>query len=78
MKKETLLEKAKSSKIKIRNGRLSINNEQLQLAIAWLKGIVSTRQVSFAIGEKQIGGRALYRLAVWLRETYLRGKLKLK
>ena len=75
--KETLLQKAKKSGINKRIGRLEITNEQIELAIAWVKDEVSTRQVSFAIGENQIGGRVLYRLAVWLKEAHSRGKLKL-
>lgn len=77
MKKKTLLQKAKASRQK-KTTRISTTNEQIELAIAWVKGEISTRQVAEAINEVEAGGRVLYRLAVWLREGYYRKTLTLK
>lgn len=77
MKKKTLLQKAKKIKVKPRIS-IGTTDEEMELAIAWLKEEIGTRQVAEAIAEPQVGGRVLYRLSVWLREAHRRGKLRIK
>ena len=76
MKKETLLEKAKKVKYKKRRG--AATNEEIELALAWIKDEVITRQVAEAMGQNAVSGRVLYRLSICLKRAYEQGKLKVK
>lgn len=50
-------------------------DEHFELAIAWLKGEISSGQVAYALGKNQAGS-VNYRTAVALREAYRLGKIK--
>ncbi len=78
MKKETLLEKAKKIKGKA-HPKVPLTNEHLELAFAWLRNEIGLTQVNLAIGkDPHKSGNILYSIAVWLREAYRQGKLKIK
>ena len=66
---KTLLDRAKESEGK---GRGDVNNEHIDLAIAWLKGEISTIQARSAVGGRS--GASIYvLLARSLREAARRG-----
>jgi hypothetical protein len=77
-KKDTLslLEKAKSFKVSIRHTANS--DEELELAVAWLKGDVNYTQVNLALTNgKGKGGRNVSSfIASALRQAYAAGKIK--
>ena len=66
----TLLEKAKSFKIEKKN----ISDDDVQLAIAWLKGEVITYQVAKAYGLKG-SGNIYSKLAVSLKSAFNLGRI---
>lgn len=72
----TLLEKAKS--YDKRNPRTAIKAEEIELALAWLKGEITMSQASAATGLKKPSGTILYRLSLCLREAYKQGIIQLK
>jgi len=61
--RETLLNKAKKPKVRM-GERIKGGNEEIEVALAWIKDEVSTRQITEAIGKPEIGGRILYRLSI--------------
>ena len=76
MKKKTLLEIAKEQKASRK--RVVATEEKIEVAIAWMKGEITTRQVSIAFyGGKEISGTVLYRICILLREANTRGIIKL-
>lgn len=75
-KKETLLEKAKAKKLSMPKGKIRTTDEHIELAFAWLKDEVRLKQISEVCGKKN-NGNILYSIAVWLREAYRQGKLKI-
>lgn len=74
--KKTLLQKAKE--IEPKKTKYNIKDEHIELAFAWLNDEVTNKQINFILGKKSSGGNALYAVAVWLREAYRQGKLKIK
>ena len=74
----TLLEKAKMSKR--RQYPVLRTDEHLELALGWLKDEIGLAQVNEAMGKdgQQYSGNILYHIAVWLRECYRQGKIKIK
>ena len=74
MKKETLLEKAKN--ITMFKSRLSLNEEELDLMLAWLNDEVTTKQASQVLGKKGVN-YASY-VSTLLKRAYLSGKLEIK
>lgn len=55
-----------------------VDNEEIDVAIAWLKGEVALKQVAIAYGElrgSKWTGNALYRIAVVIREAVARGRI---
>ena len=77
MKKETLLQKAQKIGSK-KNIPKETTDEHLELAFAWLKDEIGLRQISAVIGVSYTGGSSLYRIAVYLKEAYKRGLIKIK
>ena len=74
----SLLDKAK--KVPVANRRYSqrrdiTDKDKIEIALAWLKGEVDSKQVSVALGRKVNNGSALYNMATWLRLAYKKGKL---
>jgi hypothetical protein len=74
---ETLLEKAKKVPVRSRIKR-SISGEDIELALAWMKGEVTLSQVAKVSRHKTSSGNVLYRVAVCLREAYMQGLIKIK
>jgi len=72
--KKTLLQKAKEVKLKTAF-RKSIDDEQIELAIGWMKDEISITQMSKVLNWKVSGGTRST-VASWLREGYRRGKIK--
>ena len=73
----TLLEKAK----KISGFRPVIKtDEEIELALAWLKGEITSKQITSVIyeGKKTSRGNYLNWLALALRSAYMKGRLILK
>lgn len=64
----TLLEKAKAVKVERKRSN-KITSEQIEVAIAWMRGEVNSWQVMQALGHKS----PQYLLARWLQEAYNRG-----
>jgi len=50
--------------------------EKIEVAIEWLKGLVTNKQIAFALGRKNSGGSLLYNIAYWLKLAYKKGYLK--
>ena len=71
----TLLEKAKAIILTVRQE--SITEEQEEVAIAWLKGEITTMQITRAIGKQNVSSIA-YKLAKWLRSAYVKNKIGIK
>lgn len=75
--KKTLLEVAKSVPMLRRKDWL-VDNEEIDVAIAWLKGEIMLKQVAVAYGElrgTKWTGNSLYRIAVVIREGVARGRI---
>jgi len=71
----TLLEKAKAFKSNSR--RAHINHDMIELALAWLKGDVSLKQVQSVLN-KHPGSQIYSVITQILREAYNRGYLEIK
>lgn len=71
----TLLEKAKI--VQRRKRMDKITDEEIELAVGWLKGEIGVAGACRAMGLKPCGP-AQYRIAIFLREGYRRGKFKLR
>lgn len=69
----SLLEKAQKVTFQLK-GR-SISPDHCELAIAWLKGEVTTKQCEVALGKK---GGIDSPMAHWIKEAYRRGDVKVK
>ena len=52
--------------------------EMKELALSWLKGEVTTAQVSIALTGKNNDSGKAYRMALTLRELYKEGKIIIK
>ena len=52
------------------------SKEEIELALAWLKGRISMKQVMYALGTNYNNSTG-YRLARYLRQAYLEGYLKI-
>jgi len=73
-KNSTLLEKALLAK-RGRN-RPIINDELIELAIAWAKSEITMQQAHIALGLPVSGAGAYSKLAIALRQAVTEGKLK--
>jgi hypothetical protein len=78
---KSLLERAKS--VTKRKAMRVPSPQEIELALAWMKSEVSLTGVATALyGDKRniktLGGNALYRIAVCLREAYRVGAIKLE
>lgn len=73
--KKTLLELAKEAELPI-TGQRSRTDEELELALGWLRGEITTKQANIAMGNKTSSANILYGFAVSLKELYSRGHLK--
>jgi len=69
---ETLLQRAQNSKVRTQH---PIMQDDINLAIAWMKGDVTTGQVVKAYNTSG-SYSCMYRIAITLREAYLRGVIK--
>jgi len=77
MEKETLLEKAKKTPLFSRRAE-EPTDEEIEVAMAWLKGEVRTIQIARAYGVNRNSNNFVYTIARWLREAYRRGRLEVK
>jgi len=71
----TLLEKAKIAKTQVQKHKLEISNEEIDLAIAWLRGEVTAHQVYCAYNKERPKSSVAYRMVVVIRYAYLQGEL---
>ena len=71
----TLLEKAKNVALKRRSGR-ECSDEEIELALAWLKDEIALKQISMVIGQKHNNMLAI--IPGILRQAYRQGKLVIK
>ncbi len=71
---KTLLERVKEIKA-TPTRKLPITDEQIDVAISWLKDEITLSQINKATGNVSTSANGLYRMAVWLREAYRREKL---
>lgn len=71
----TLLNKALAAKLK--RPRSSSSDEEIELAIAWLRGEIGITQVQVALQSKHSGSIAYLFLARSLRDAYAKGKLQI-
>ena len=62
----SLLSKAKSYTPK-RAGRVAPNNEEVEIAVAWAKGEVTSSQVAHAYGKNSVGNKILNSLREYVR-----------
>lgn len=75
-KTKSLLDKAKE--VKRSDKRLNkVSYEQIELALAWMQDEVSLTQAATALGVVGTGSIS-YKLALWLREAYRAGIIKVK
>lgn len=78
----TLLERAKARQMKVAGSRHPMSNEEVELALAWLRGEVTITQVSAALypdaKAKTAGGTTGYRVACVLRYAYQTGQLRIE
>ena len=73
---KTLLEKAKNVPARKRKSRPT--DEEIELALAWLKDEITTSQVNFAYSESgKKNTTYLYNITMALKEAYIKGKLKI-
>lgn len=74
-KQQTLLEKAKS----VTNIRKNhITEEEVELALAWMRDEISMTQATVAIGQDKRQGAMIYsKFCLALREAYRAGLLKI-
>src|SRR5271165_6063963 len=70
----SLLDKAMQFKYKSKTTAV-ITNEEIELAIAWVRGQVTTRQLGHAIGLKSSGSASYSWTATRLREAFARKML---
>jgi len=75
MKKKTLLQKAK--KVKMRHRKIIVTDEHIELALAWVKDDITLTQVNLALNKPRDTGNTLYALAVYIREAYRKGQIKI-
>lgn len=81
MKKETLLELAKKIEIRQRLANLveTATEEQIELALAWAKDEIRLGQFTQIMWGKgsslNVGGKALYTIACWLKAAIKKGIL---
>jgi len=73
---KTLLEKAKDID-SYKSNTTPVTDEEIELAFAWLKGEVTLKQVSLALGENTEAGSARYSMVRFIRAAYQKGMLKL-
>ena len=74
----TLLDEAKKLKT---TKRIDVSDEKIELALAWLKdeiGISAICRVCKPNKGVNYSGNMLYSIAVWLREAYRKGLIKIK
>ena len=69
----TLLKKAKEFKSK---QIVKVHDEDIELALAWLKNEVNSTQISVAYDRKP-GSAMMYRVAVALKAAYQKGSIKI-
>jgi hypothetical protein len=79
---KTLLEIAKNTHIRKQTLRIP-NDEEIELAIAWMTDEITLGQFSNAVWQKKtnangVGGKALYTIAMWLKGAYKTGKIVIK
>jgi hypothetical protein len=76
----TLLSKAKAVSVEgsraKRYKRFPIQ-EEIELALAWLRGEIATKQVSVALGYSVTTANVLYRISSILKEAYAQGYIKI-
>ena len=69
---ETLLQKAKAFQVAPGKNKNDIGQEEIDLAMAWLRGEVTNQQTSMALFGKN-KAHVLYYLSQYIREAYERG-----
>ena len=77
MKKETLLEKAKKIQTN-RQQKIKITDEHIELAFGWLRDEITSKQINVVLDREKNSGNVLYLIAIWLREAYEQGRIKIK
>ncbi len=68
MEKRTLLQKALAVPT---HTPPDVNREEMELALAWVRGEVTNRQIQTALKGKQTGGAAVYVFLAHALKTYL-------
>ena len=74
--KQTLLEKAKATKVNRRLGS-KVTDEHIELAFGWLRGEVRLTQMNKALEKNPQRGNVLYFVATCLKVAYEQGKIKI-
>ena len=74
---KTLLELAKSSGENAAQNK-PVSEEEIDLALAWMKNEITMYQVSTAYGKIHKSGNVLYRVALVLRQAYALGRITVK
>lgn len=79
--KKTLLEKAQEVPAYNKYDKVIVTDEHIELAIAWISGNITTKQISSVLfGDEKgthLGGRVLYRVATYLRYAITNKKYKI-
>lgn len=75
-KKKSLIELAKEFPSRPKK-RVNTDTNREELSVAWLKGDVTTRQVSLVLGYSAISGNVLYTIASNLKKAYENGLIKI-
>jgi len=76
MKAKSLVEKAKLIESK-RQPKVKIDQDRMELALAWLSGEVSTKQANDVLGYARLSANVLYTIASNLKKAYQEGLLKI-
>ena len=77
MKKQTLLQKAKSYQIQRKQSKLKFDdNETIEIALAWSRNEITYTQAQVSITGRPGGMTAYVRLAIGLKLAIQKGKLK--
>lgn len=74
---QTLLEMALSRQGKTGRKAKLVSNEEIELAFAWMKGLVGYQQLNFALRAGTGSNNVLYRMAIVLRDAYQKGRIKI-
>ncbi len=71
---ENLLEKALETKS---GRRMEVSNDEITLALAWLRGDITTKQVAGAYGVTH-QSNCMYRLTLAIKQAFSNGNITIK